>query len=160
MKLSKEEQDVLVISASILRSVPPLKSDPIDDLILKSSGNFDSLDSEEIIKLKEFVEGYRRDVPKFKDHRLPGLNIGSKVSLNNIRVKSIDDNKMHCVDQYGWDYYFNISKSDGCEMIEMPYVGSLVYLKSRLLRLESGSSYHDSVLVVGVREGEYAEKRK
>lgn len=157
MKLTKNEKDIIVVTASMLRSERPLLADPIDELVLEANADFSALEESEIKKLKEYVSVLKEAGNKFKNHRMPCAMVGKIFSTNELVVASVEGDSMQCEDQYGWKYNFNLKNSESISG-EMPVVGEVAFLKSRLLRIGPGESYHDEVFVKGVRDY-VAEKR-
>lgn len=150
MKLTKTEKDIIVVSASMLRSEMPLFSMSIDELILEANADFDSLEEDEIKELKEYILELKAAKKKFEDHRMPCAMVGKNMAMVEIVVTSIDEKNMICEDSHGWIYKFNLKDADYIED-EKPEVGDSLYLKSRLLRVGPGISHHDNVFIKGIK---------
>jgi hypothetical protein len=157
MKLTKNEKDIIVVTASMLRSERPLLADPIDELVLEANSDFSALEESEIEKLKKYVVVLREAGRKFNSHKMPCAMVGKIFSVNEVVVVSVEGDDMLCEDQHGWKYNFNLKDSESISG-EMPRVGEVAFLKSRLLRVGPGESYHDYVFVKGVRD--YVAEKK
>lgn len=157
MELTKDEKDIITVTASMLRSERPLIADPIDELVLEASADFSALEDSEIEELKNYIAILKKASKKFEGHRMPCSMVGKFFSTNELVVVSVEGDSMLCEDQYGWKYNFNLKNSESISG-EMPVVGEVTFLKSRLLRIGPGESYHDEVFVKGTRDY-VAEKR-